>query len=83
MGRSIFGALLAGTLAVGGISLTAMPATAAEQLLRCATSPVSALPGRHPPHFAQGRFYAPVRSAMFFSHSGSECRWKAGQRRHG
>jgi hypothetical protein len=56
---------------------------AQEHLLHCATSPLSAGSGRHLQHFAQQRFYAPVRSAMFFSHAGSVCRWKVPLRRHG
>lgn len=70
-------------ICAGVLVLHPDPSAAQERLLHCATSPLSAAPGQHLQHFAQGRFYAPVRSAMFFSRSGSVCRWKAPLRRHG
>lgn len=62
-----------------GLATTPFPARAQERLLRCATSPVSNSKGHHSRRFAQGHFYAPVNSAMFFSHAGSLCRWKTGR----
>ena len=68
----------------------AHPAAAADRVLRCATLPIlrpvlapqAAEPG--PVARADGRrFYAPVRSAMFFSRAGSGCRWKLPHRHHG
>lgn len=65
------------------VNVTVAPAIAKERLLRCINAPVSIGRGHHAQHFAQHRLYAPVSSAMFFSHAGSACRWKSGQRRHG
>ncbi|WP_428376994.1 hypothetical protein [Lichenicoccus sp.] len=73
--------LALGTAALAGPA--ARPALAHERLLHCATSPASASPGHSVPHFAQRRYYAPVRSAMYFSRPGMLCRWKAPTRRHG
>ncbi len=80
-GRAGWKAMSIAALLVNAMTLA--PATAAERLLRCATSPISTGPGHHPQTFAQHRFYAPVSSAMFFSHAGSACRWKTGQHRRG
>ncbi|WP_428394784.1 hypothetical protein [Lichenicoccus sp.] len=69
----------------------AHPAVARDRVLRCATSPSlgqALAPEAAPPgHVARAdggrRFYAPVRSAMFFSRAGSGCRWKLPHRHHG
>ncbi|TLU72204.1 hypothetical protein [Lichenicoccus roseus] len=63
--------------------IACQPASAHEQLLRCATSPATARPGHRVQHFAERPFYAPVLNAMFFSHPDTLCRWKAPARYHG
>ena len=70
-------------LLFAAVAMPTVPASARERLLRCATSPVAMRAGHHLQHFAQHRFYAPTHSAMFFSHEGSACRWKAAHRRRG
>ena len=67
----------------GLAAITGRPALAHERLMHCATSPVSARPGHRIQHFAQRPYYAPVRSAMYFSHPDMLCRWKARTRRQG
>ncbi len=64
-------------VAFGASPLAITPAAAQEPTLRCATAPVSTRLGQHAQHFARHRLYAPARSAMFFFHAGSVCRWKA------
>ena len=77
-------------IAVGALLMVAYamphPVAARERVFHCATSPVLA------PVAATGhgvrtnggrRFYAPVRSAMFFSRAGSGCRWKVPRRHRG
>nr|WP_321986019.1 hypothetical protein [uncultured Lichenicoccus sp.] len=59
------------------------PALAHERLLHCATYPASARPGHRVQHFAPRHYFAPVRSAMYFSRPDVLCRWKAPTRRHG
>lgn len=76
-------ASLAMVLLVAVVAVAPAPAMAKERLLRCVNAPVSIGRSHHRQHFAQHRLYAPVSSAMFFSHAGSACRWKSGQRRHG
>ncbi len=61
----------------------ATPAVAHERLLHCATSPAAARPGHRVQHFAPRHYYAPVRSAMYFSRPYTLCRWKARVRRRG
>jgi len=63
--------------AFGATPLAITPSAAQESMLRCVTAPVSIRPGQHAQHFAPRRLYAPARSAMFFFHVGSVCRWKA------
>ncbi len=58
------------------------PASAGERLLRCATSQASTRFGHAAPEAARHRYYAPLRSAMFFTHRGSACGWKVA-RNHG
>jgi len=82
------GLAFAGGIAVIGIGMSASaaasgPAVTRERLLHCATSPAVTLSAHHQQHFSGHPFYAPVRSAMFFSRAGSACRWKPAQHRQG